>query len=399
MPKKLLALLFGVAIRYRVAVGGRGSAKSISMGMAVVLFAINNPNTKILCVRGTQVRISDSSLQILKDCIEIMGLQSYFIETENTLKCINGTDFLFYGAVSYRAFKSLQGIGLCWVDEATELKAKAWEFLTPSVRGGKGGKQSELWISFNPELATDWCYDTFIANKHPNARVVEINYFENKHCPQELLDEAAECKKNNPAKYKHIWLGQLLELEEGALWSRSFFKYGVEDEYDKIYVSLDPSATANKDSDECGIVVVARKGQNFYILEDATAVMSPSDWAKTAIRLYKKYEADNIIVEVNHGGDMIKTIIKNIDPHVPIKEVRASKGKLIRAEPVAALYEDGFVYHVRKFPDIEYELITYDGTGKSPNRLDAVVWGISGLIEVKKAPKGMVKANMEDFRF
>src|SRR6056297_2011347 len=110
--KKIGNMLFNKSSRYKVVYGGRGSSKSMGIGIGIIKYAIDNPGSKILCVRGTQTKISDSSLQILKDVISMMSLDEYFDSSEHQLQCKNGSSFLFYGAKSYQQFKSLQGISL-----------------------------------------------------------------------------------------------------------------------------------------------------------------------------------------------------------------------------------------------------------------------------------------------
>ena len=380
--------------RYIVVYGGRGSGKSLQLGALCILFSIQKPNSRILAVRGTQNKISESSLQILKDVIYMMGLESYFDITEHTLTCKNGSEFLFYGAKNYQSFKSLQGIDLVFIDEATELSGAAWEVLIPTIRENN----SRFLISFNPEDKTDWVYDTFIINEHPEASVVKINYPDNPFFPEVLQVEMQYDKSTNPIKYKHVWEGALIERTEGALWKKSFFNYDKPNKLESIYVAVDPSTTNHDKSDECGIIVAGKEsGENkFFILDDFTAKMSPLTWATKAIQAYKKYEANNIIVETNQGGDMIKTIIHQIDSLIPVRGVRASKGKLTRAEPIAALYERGLVSHVRKFPELEYELLTYTGDPKqkSPNRLDALVWSLFPYLTNRRDRPGYKKADM-----
>lgn len=377
--KKLLSA-WGQNKRFTVAYGGRGSSKSMGMGALCILFSLINKKSRILCVRGTQNKISESSLQVLKDVIKMMNIEDYFIETENTLRGINGSEFLFYGAKTYQSFKSLQGINLCWVDEATELSKSAWDTLIPSIRDDG----SRFLISFNPDKDTDWVYENFVIDKYINSVVVKINYTDNDFFPKELMEICMYEKETNLQKYLHIWEGELNILPEGALWNYGLFQYGSEEEYDKIIISLDPSGSSKITSDACGIIVTARKGDKYYILEDATAIMSPQSWGSKAIALYHLYKADYIVYESNFGGDMIPTIIHQLDPNIPCKEVRASRGKLIRAEPIVALYESKNVYHIKKFKDLEYEYCFYIGDGKSPNRLDAAVWGLSSLSEIKK---------------
>ena len=368
--------------RFVVAHGGRGSAKSMGAGALCIMFATQNPNSRILCVRGTQNKISESSLQVLKDIIDMMDLSNYFISTEHTLKCVNGTEFLFYGAKNYQSFKSLQGINLVWCDEATELSKSAWEILIPSIR--EDG--SRFIVTFNPEKKTDWVYENFITNKYLSSYVAEINYDDNDYFPSELQAQMEWDKATNIAKYNHIWLGQLNEVPEGALWNYDLFQYEEHDEFDKIVVAIDPSGTSKSTSDACGLVVSGKNGDTFYVLDDATGIMSPKEWASKAVALYHKYEADEIVYESNFGGDMTRTIIQSLDKSIPVKEVRATRGKLLRAEPIVFLYQQGKVFHTKKFKDLEWEMCTYSGSSldRSPNRLDACVYSLSALSISKK---------------
>lgn len=385
--------------RYTIAHGGRGSGKSLQFGALAVIYAINNPNSRILCLRGFQNKISESSLQVLKDVIEMMGLSSYFIITENTLSCKNGSEFLFYGAKSYQAFKSLQGIDLCWVDEATELSAEAWKFLIPTIRN----ENSRFLVSFNPEKATDWVYHNFIINKHPNASVVKVNYYDNPFFPKVLKDEMENDKATDYDKYLHIWEGQLKIKKEGALWKQEHITYKYEDEeidYEKVVVSIDPSITATAKSDACGIVVVGLKNDICYVIDDLTRIATPNEWSDIAIVAYDRYGANAIVAEINQGGMMVETIIKNKRKDIPYKGVWSHKGKIVRAEPVQVQYQNGKVVHCKRFPNLEFELLTYDGTGNSPNALDALVIGVTYFKgKPDSTPKGMVKVNLQTLSF
>jgi PBSX family phage terminase large subunit len=381
--------------RYKVAYGGRGSGKSIGMGIGVVKYAVENPGSRILCVRGTQTKISDSSLQILKDVIYMMGLEQIFEITEHTLECINGSTFLFYGAKAYHQFKSLQGINLVWVDEATELKDVAWEVLIPTIRD----EESEIWISFNPEEADDWVYDQFITNTHDYAKILKLNYYDNKYFPDVLKKEMEWDKSRNYEKYLHIWEGHLIQQAEGALWKRNMIKHtpAPDRNFDEVVVAVDPSTTDKATSDACGIIVAAKKGDEYYILDDGSEILSPLDWAKRAISLYEKWQANRIVYEGNQGGMMVKTIIHQINPAIRCISYHARKNKMARAEEILSLYEQDKVHHVRNFTELEYEMVTYTGDKKqkSPNRLDALVYALKNLSKIGHAPRGTVRGNMK----
>ena len=398
-------------LRYTVAYGGRGSGKSIQEAALVIIFALQNINSRILAVRGTQSKISESSLQILKDVIHMMGLKSYFDMTEHTLKCNNGSEFLFYGAKSYQSFKSLQGIDLVWVDEATELSKDAWETLIPTIRED----ESRFLIGFNPELESDWVYKEFIKQKRKDAVVVKLNYYDNPYFPTVLKSEMEWDKQTNMKKYLHIWEGELRQVSDGALWSEDLIQYLPDDEaakllltdfgeFEDLVVAIDPSTTDKVTSDACGIIVAGKykNKEKYLVIDDLTKIMSPNEWADIALQAYDRFSADKIVAEKNQGGDMIKTILRNKRNNIPYKGVHASRGKILRAEPIAALYEQGKVHHLRRFINLEYEMLTYTGekTQKSPNSLDALVWALTELSNKKIIePSNRVVADTSNFRF
>lgn len=173
----------------------------------------------------------------------------------------------------------------------------------------------------------------------------------------------------------------------GALWSLSNLDaYRLPDrpEMTRIVVSVDPAVTATETSDEHGIIVAGvTADQRGIVLEDASLSGSPADWAKRAVSLYRSHQADGIVVEVNQGGDMVAHTLRTVDPNVPIIEVRASRGKHVRAEPIAALYEQGRIAHVGAFPELESQMTQmttegFQGDG-SPDRVDALVWAFTEL--------------------
>tara|TARA_R110000765_G_scaffold64749_1_gene125849 strand:+ start:901 stop:2241 length:1341 start_codon:yes stop_codon:yes gene_type:complete len=157
----------------------------------------------------------------------------------------------------------------------------------------------------------------------------------------------------------------------------------VPDEMGRVVVAVDPAVTNTETSDEHGIVAVGAKGQDGYVLEDGSVKGSPAEWAQAAIALYDKWEADAIVVEVNQGGDMVAATIRSIRSNVAIREVRASRGKHVRAEPISSLYQQGRVHHYGAFCDLETQMTMmtnagYEGEG-SPDRVDALVWGLTEL--------------------
>lgn len=176
---------------------------------------------------------------------------------------------------------------------------------------------------------------------------------------------------------------KILDDAEGALWSRDTLeKYRVTQapELIKIYVSVDPKTEATADS-EAGIVVVGLGvDKHGYVLDDSSINSTPEGWAKQAVSAYHRHDADAIVAEINQGGDMVVYTIQTIEKGIPIRRVRATRGKHTRAEPVAALYEQGKFHHVGMFGILEDQLCSWVVGDKSPDRLDALVQGATELM-------------------
>lgn len=188
--------------------------------------------------------------------------------------------------------------------------------------------------------------------------------------------------------------GEVLEDIPGALWQRSTIDKNRRPEapvdLQRIIVAIDPATSSDEGSDETGIVCVgmARDADGYnrgYVLADRSLRGPPDEWAKAAVALYREFEADRIVAEKNQGGEMVEAVIRAADRNVPISLVHASRGKLIRAEPISALYEQNRVHHVGRFDELEDQMCIfssdYDRANGSPDRLDALVWGLSFLFD------------------
>ena len=185
-------------------------------------------------------------------------------------------------------------------------------------------------------------------------------------------------------------MGELLEDNPGALWQRDVIENMRVKESGpliRIVVGVDPAVTGNEDSDETGIVAVGKSALgHFFVLDDESVQGSPNKWASAAVRLYHHRQADRLIGEVNNGGDLVEVNIRTVGPNVSYKAVHASRGKQIRAEPIAALYEQGKVHHVGTFPLLEDQMCEWVPGEKSPDRMDALVWAITELLEAYQPP-------------
>jgi phage terminase large subunit-like protein len=207
------------------------------------------------------------------------------------------------------------------------------------------------------------------------------------------------------ARYRGTRLGrqeldaELLEDRPDALFPRALIEASrvrAAPALKRVVVAVDPPASSGPHADACGLIVagLGEDGRG-YVLADRTLERArPSDWAAAAIRAYLAFEADRVVVETNQGGDLVEAVLRQVDPRVPVKAVRAMRGKWLRAEPVAALYERGRVAHVGAFPALEDEMSDFgpDGLsgGRSPDRVDALVWALTDLL-LRAAPEPRIR--------
>jgi phage terminase large subunit-like protein len=186
--------------------------------------------------------------------------------------------------------------------------------------------------------------------------------------------------------------GQFVDDDAGALWTPSMLEASrwpmgkVQPKYVFTVVAVDPSVTANAKSDETGIVVAAVDASgHFYVLDDVSGRMDALDWARCAVEAHKHHGADAVVAEVNNGGDLVARMIQGVDASVFVRPVRALRSKWQRAQPVAALYQQGRVYHVRNFNTLEEQMLSYTpSASSSPDRLDALVWALTELSREKR---------------
>lgn len=180
--------------------------------------------------------------------------------------------------------------------------------------------------------------------------------------------------------WKSLYQQEPPEEIAGALWNEDMIMREASPDLERIVVAIDPATTSKGESDETGIIVAGKSGEEFYVLDDYSCKASPQGWASKAVTAYHEYNADRVMAETNQGGDMVESTIKEVE-HVPFEQVKASRGKRIRAEPIAALYEQERVFHTESFGELEDQLCTWKPGDDSPDRLDALVWALTELKE------------------
>lgn len=293
--------------------------------------------------------------------------------------CFNGTEPDQLRGPQYDA---------AWVDELAKMvhMQQVWDELQLGLRLGKNPRSMVTTtprpLSLIKKLVVD-----------PTTHVTPGSTYENASNLAPSFLAAIKRKYEGTRLGRQEIFAEIIDDNPYALWKQSVIdgsriKIAEKPDMRRVVVSVDPPVTTGEQADECGIVV-AGKGvdDHAYVLEDASERgLSPSGWAKLAVAKFYKWEADGIVVEVNNGGALVSATIRMVDPNVPIKEVRASHGKVTRAEPVAALYEQGRVRHVGQHNTLEDQMCDFTSDfdskamGYSPDRVDALVWALSSLM-------------------
>jgi phage terminase large subunit len=201
--------------RYKVAYGGRGSGKSWSMARALLIKAANE-TTRVLCAREIQKSIKQSVHTLLNDQIQALGLGAFYEVLESEIRGLNGSSFSFAGLATntVESIKSFEGCDVVWVEEAQTVSKKSWDILIPTIRK----PNSEIWVSFNPNIDTDDTYQRFVIDPPDSAKVVKVNYTDNPWFPEVLELERLHSEKTNP-DYNNIWEGDCKAAVDGAIYA------------------------------------------------------------------------------------------------------------------------------------------------------------------------------------
>ena len=366
---------------------GRGWGKTRTGAQDIAVYALRNPNTISAVVAPTAGDLrrvcfggpSGLTSIIPKECYSSDSTLKGYSSSMSEIRLFNGSKIVGYAASEPERLRGPQ-FHRAWCDEVA-----AWRYpeaFDQLMFGLRLGNNPQCLITTTPK-PTKIIKDLVTRD---DVVVTSGSTFEN----EDNLAESALTMLRD--KYEGTTLGrqelfaEILEDVDGALWNMKLIdeaRLSEETERDlsQIIVAIDPAVTANDDSDETGIVVVGKDHNNeYYVLEDLSGRHTADKWGKIAVNAYYDWDADRIVAEVNNGGDLVERLIRNVDPNIPYRSVRATRGKIVRAEPIAALYEQRRVHHMGIYPELESQMCTYTGDTKtSPDRLDALVWGLSEL--------------------
>ena len=311
-----------------------------------------------------------------------------FLASRNRLVWPNGAEAMLLSAANPEAMRGPQ-FDCAWADELAKWRycREAWDMLQFCLRLGERPRQVVTTTPRDNDVLVE-------IMKAPGTVLTRAPTEANRANLAPGFYERLKGRYGTTSLGRQELEGELVREVPGALWTPAIIDAARVDEVpelDRVVVGVDPPVTAGPGADECGIVVagLSRKGEQsewkvFVLADESRAGLGPSAWARVAAEAYRDHQADRLVAEVNQGGDLVETVVRQVAPHVSYRKVTAMRGKRLRAEPVAALYEQGRVHHLGAFPKLEQQMCRFVAGGKngikSPDRLDALVWAVTELM-------------------
>ena len=364
---------------------GRGFGKTHTGARDAALFALQNPQTQVAVVVPTfgdirRVAFGGPSgiLSFLPKELLLQGRGQGYNATGQEIRLWNGSKIMGFSATEPDRLRGPQ-FHHAWCDEIA-----AWRYpetFDQLMFGLRLGEDPKCTITTTPKPTK--LVKSLLARKR--TCVTRGTTFENKANLAEAAIQQLEERYGGTRLGRQELYAEVLEDVEGALWNYQMIedermKMDEIPEMQRVVVGIDPAVTHSANSDETGIVVAGRGvDDRFYVLSDRSIKASPDGWMREALDAFYLHDADKIIAEVNNGGDLVERLLRTIDSSVSYKKVTATRGKMVRAEPIAALYEQKRVSHVGNFDILETQMCEYAGEGKSPDRMDALVWALTEL--------------------
>lgn len=405
--------------------GGSRSGKTRLFCRGMAMRALKAPKSRhaILRFRFNHVKASigmDTMPRVLDE--EFPGTKWVLDKSDWIFKMPNGSEIWLGGLDDKERTEKILGqeFSTILLNEVSQIPWSSREMavtrlaqnVSETVEGKTRPQRLRMYYDCNPPSKAHWSYRLFIEKRDPETRrplanpddfaSMQINPRDNQeNLPGGYLESLAGLSARQQRRFL---LGEFGDATPGALFSEADIdKWRVLDgalpDMVRVVVAVDPSGsgdTDNADNDAIGIVVAGLGTDgNGYILEDCTIKAGPKTWGQVAVNAYDRHSADCIVGETNFGGDMVRFVIQTAKKSVTFRKVTASRGKVVRAEPFSALYEQGKVRHVGHYPELEDELVAmstsgYTGSG-SPNRADAAIWALTalfgGIVEEKKERK------------
>jgi phage terminase large subunit-like protein len=359
-----------------IILAGRGFGKTRTGAETVRMWVQDNPIVNIIGATADDARdiMIEGESGILNICPP--AERPLYVSSKRRLEWPNGAISLIFTADEPERLRGKQAMKI-WADELASWRyVEAWD---QAMLGLRMGSKPQALVTTTPR-PTKIVLD--LVNDKRNVVTTGSTYENRNNLAAGFYDYVIK-------KYEGTRLGrqelnaELLLDTPGALWQRSNIdrdRVVKTPDLSRVVVGVDPSASS--DGDEAGIVTAGRLGEHYYTLGDDSLQGSPHEWASAAVTAYYRHNADVIVAEKNNGGEMVEAVIKQVDAGVNVKLVHASRGKVTRAEPMAAISQQGRDHHVGSFPALEDELCMWLPGDPSPNRLDAKVWAMTELSQV-----------------
>jgi phage terminase large subunit-like protein len=381
--------------KYWLIISGRGFGKT-RVGAEEVLNRVENEGktARIALIGRTSADVRDTMIEGesgLLACAARRGMKINYMPSKRRLEFENGALATYYTAEKPDQLRGPQHT-FAWCDELSswEYDSETWDMM---MFGLRLGDNPCVIITTTPKPRK--LMKELLSDK--TSVITRGSTFENKDNLSDSFLEAVKEKYEGTRLGRQELYGELLTDNPDALWSyelidakrekaneRSPSQILSDLEIDRVVVAIDPAVTSGDKADETGIVVVgksygdgASRPDRAFVLADYSGRYRPDEWAGLVNRIYDRWQADRVVAEVNNGGDLVETVLRTHNPNLSYRGVTASKGKRTRAEPIAALYEQGKVSHVGTLVTLEEQMCDYtpDGYDGSPDRVDALVWG------------------------
>lgn len=360
---------------------GRGFGKT-RMGAEWVREKARNGQARIALVAATRAEARAIMVEGQSGLLNIAGRHErpVYEPSKQLLQWPSGARGFLYSADQPDQLRGPQH-SAAWIDELAKFR-RAQELWDMLMMGLRLGSAPQTMVTTTPRplallktLLADRATQVTRGSTWANARNLAPGF----------LEQMAQRYEGTRLGAQELE-GKLLEDVQGALWAYRDIETARQKHAPplaRIVVAIDPPVTAHKGSDACGIIVAGRDdaGHGYVLADVSLERASPDEWARQAIEAFDRYDADRVIAEVNQGGDLVESVLRTHRPRLPYSAVRASRGKHVRAEPVAALYEQQRIHHLGVFAALEDQLCQFvPGQGSSPDRLDALVWAFTDLL-------------------
>lgn len=394
--------------------GGSRSGKTFLLTRNVVMRALKAPQSRhaILRFRFNAIKASivmDTFPKVMSICFP--GVNYTLSKTDWFAELENGSQIWFGGLDDKERTEKILGMEFAtiYLNECSQIPQGSRDIavtrLAQQVTQIIGNRQDKplkprMYYDCNPPSKVHWSYRMFVEKRDPETKK-SLSNPEDYACfqinPQDNAENISagylETLQNLSSRLQKRFLkGEFADANPNALFhEEDIDKWrsldGKQPDFVRVVVAVDPSGSGdvdNADNDAIGIVVCALGTDgNAYLLEDCTVKAGPATWGKVAADAYDRHSADVIVGETNYGGEMVRHTIQTARPRTPYKAVSATRGKVVRAEPISALYEQGKVRHAGEFPELEDELVAFSTVGymgeRSPNRADALIWALTEL--------------------